>query len=103
MSNFDFKEKRFEEDIEKYLINYGGYKKGTSQNFDPTLALEKENFVNFIKTSQPKLWDRYVKIYDSESENKIVERFNKVVKDKGELNRKNWLENGNKVGPILPT
>ena len=28
MSDFDVKEKRFEQDIEEYLVNYGGYKKG---------------------------------------------------------------------------
>ena len=33
MSDFDVKEKRFEEDIEDYLIHHGGYTKGNPKKF----------------------------------------------------------------------
>ncbi|MCM1235865.1 MAG: hypothetical protein NC489_37715 [Ruminococcus flavefaciens] len=32
MSDFDLKEKRFEQDIEEYLITEGGYEKGDRAN-----------------------------------------------------------------------
>ena len=48
MSDFDYKEKRFEQDIEEYLTTYGGYQKGppplpgkrhwTSARFFPSSA-----------------------------------------------------------------
>ena len=54
MSDFDVKEKRFEQDIEEYLITEGGYEKGNPHKFDRKLALDTETFLKFIKTSQPK-------------------------------------------------
>ena len=86
MSDFDIKEKRFEQDIEEYLITSGGYVKGNPSAFDRKLALDKGTFVSFIKASQPAQWQRYEKIYDADSENKIVERFNREVKMTSLLN-----------------
>lgn len=63
MSSFDYTEKRFEEDIEEYLITKGGYIKGNPKNFDRKLALDINTFLAFIKKSQPKQWERYEKIY----------------------------------------
>lgn len=86
MSDFDIKEKRFEQDIEEYLITSGGYVKGNPSAFDRKLALDKGTFVSFIKASQPAQWQRYEKIYGADSENKIVERFNREVKMTSLLN-----------------
>lgn len=74
MSDFDIREKRFEQDIEEYLITYGGYVKGKPSAFDRKLAMDKDTFVSFIKASQPAQWQRYEKIYGADSENKIVVR-----------------------------
>lgn len=63
MSDFDIKEKRFEQDIEEYLPTSGGYIKGTPSSFDRKLAIDKGTFVSFIKASQPAQWQRYEKIY----------------------------------------
>ena len=52
MSDFDVKEKRFEQDIEEYLITEGGYTKGNSQSFDRKLGLDTDTFISFIKRSQ---------------------------------------------------
>ena len=41
MSDFDIREKRFEQDIEDYLITQGGYLKGNPKCFDRKLALYK--------------------------------------------------------------
>lgn len=86
MSDFDIKEKRFEQDIEEYLITSGGYVKGNPSAFDRKLALDKGVFVSFIKASQPAQWQRYEKIYGADSENKVVERFNREVKMTSLLN-----------------
>lgn len=80
MSDFDVKEKRFEQDIEEYLIIQGGYVKGNPQSFDRKLGLDTNTFVSFIKNSQPKKWERYEKIYGADSEKQIVERFCREVK-----------------------
>ena len=75
MSDFDVKEKRFEEDIEDYLTHHGGYTKGDPKKFNRESGLEEDTFVEFIKTSQPKKWERYVKIYAENSEKQIIESF----------------------------
>lgn len=55
MDDFDAKEKRFEQDIEEYLITKGGYTKWDSTKFNRQSGLDEGTFVEFIKTSQPKL------------------------------------------------
>ncbi len=82
---FDYKEKRFEQDIEEYLIVYGGYTKGNPKNFDRKRALDKETFISFLKSSQPKTWECYEKIYGSESEKQVIDRFCREVKMVGLL------------------
>ena len=47
-SDFDLKEKRFEQDIEEYLITEGGYAKGDPSKFDRKLALDTESFLRYI-------------------------------------------------------
>lgn len=85
MSDFDMKEKRFEEDIENYLCSEGGYTKGNPASFDRKLALDKDTFLTFIKTSQPKSWERYQKIHGTDSEKHIIDRFCREVKMVGLL------------------
>lgn len=96
MSDFDIKEKRFEQDIEEYLITQGGYAKGNPQNFDRKLGLDTATFVSFLKNSQPKCWERYVKIYGADSEKQIVERFCREVKMNNLLHvlRKGFTDRG---------
>lgn len=85
MSDFDVKEKRFEQDIEEYLITEAGYEKGNPHKFDRKLALDTETFLKFLKTSQSKQWERYEKIYGTDSEKQVVERFCREVKMVGLL------------------
>ena len=96
MTDFDVKEKRFEQDIEEYLITEGGYKKGNPSSFNRSLALDTCTFVSFIKNSQPKKWERYVRIYGVDSEKQIVERFCREVKMVGLLRvlRKGFTDRG---------
>ena len=48
MNDFDVKERRFEEDIEEWLITEGGYRKGDPSTFDRKLALDMGTFISFI-------------------------------------------------------
>lgn len=86
MSDFDVKEKRFEEDIESYLINYGGYSEGNPAAFNRYSGLDEATFVEFIKNSQPKQWQRFEAIYGDSSEQQIVDRFSREVKQTSLLN-----------------
>ena len=86
MTDFDYKEKRFEEDIESFLCSEkGGYIKGSPSQFDRKLGLDTKTLITFIKSSQPKQWEKYEKIYGASSENAIIERFCKEVHQVGLL------------------
>ncbi len=103
MTDFDVKEKRFEEDIEDYLIHDGGYSKGNPAAFNRKTGLDEETFIEFIKISQPKQWERYVKIYDSAAEQQIIERFCREVKQTNLLNvlRHGFTDRGIKFKAIF--
>lgn len=82
----EYKEIRFEKDIETYLLNYGGYEKGNMESYDKEKAVNMEIFLSFIQTSQPKEWKRYKKIYREKSEEAIYKRFDESVRMHGLLN-----------------
>ena len=85
MSDFDVKEKRFEQDIEEFLTTQGGFMKGDPKSFDRELGLDKATFISFLIDSQPKTWERYEKIYGADSEKQVIERFCREVKMVGLL------------------
>lgn len=103
MPDFDFTEKRFEQDIEYYLCNHGGYIKGDPKAFDRKLALDVKTFVSFIKATQPNAWEKYEKIYGTDSESKIVDRFSRVVKNEGLLKvlRQGFVDRGIKFRVVF--
>ena len=103
MSDFDVKEKRFEQDIEEYLTTEGGYQKGNPKTFDREKALDVGTFVSFIRTSQPKAWERFEKIYGADSERQIVERFCREVKMVGLLKvlRQGFTDRGIKFRAVF--
>lgn len=80
MPDFDVKEKRFEQDIEEYLLTHGGYQKGNPAAFNREKALDTATFLSFIRTSQPKQWERFEKIYGADSERQLIDRFCREVK-----------------------
>lgn len=103
MPDFDYKEKRFEQDIEEYLTTKGGYEKGDPKAFDRKLALDVNTFVAFIKNSQPKAWERFERIYGAESEKQIVDRFCREVKMSGLLKvfRQGFTDRGIKFRAVF--
>ena len=103
MSDFDVKEKRFEQDIEEYLTTKGGYIKGNPKSFDRKLGLDKASFIAFLKGSQPKTWERYEKIYGADSEKQVIERFHREVKMVGLLRvlRQGFIDRGIKFKAVF--
>lgn len=103
MPDFNTKEKRFEEDIETYLCTEGGYTKGNPKAFDRRLALDKATFLSFVKASQPKQWERYVKIYGMDSEKQMIDRFCREVKMVGLLRvlRQGFTDRGIKFRAVF--
>lgn len=103
MADFDYKEKRFEQDIEEYLLTQGGYLKGNPKKFDRKLALDTETFLSFLKTSQSKAWERYEKIYGTDSEKQVVDRFCREVKMVGLLRvlRQGFTDRGIKFRAVF--
>lgn len=81
----DYKEKRFEQDIETYLLNQGGYKKGNMSTYDTANAIDLPKLVSFIQTTQVNEWERYEKNYGVESRKKLLKRFNEEVNTHGLL------------------
>ena len=60
----DTSEKRFESDIETFLLSAkGGYTKLASEDFDRKKGLFFNTLLQFIQTTQPKMWKRYENIY----------------------------------------
>ncbi len=103
MNDFDYKEKRFEQDIEEYLTTKGGYIKGNPKAFDRSLALDMNTFITFIKKSQPKQWARFEKIYGSDSERQMIDRFCREVKMVGLLKvfRQGFTDRGIKFRAVF--
>ena len=81
----DYKEKRFESDIEHFLLTKGGYTKGDMSTYDREKAIDMPKLIEFIKTTQPKQWERYKRNYRDEAEKKLYKRFNEEVEAHGLL------------------
>ena len=84
-TEFEIKEKQFEADIEASLCSKGGYTKGDPAVFDRKLALDKSAFISFIKTTQPKEWEKCTTMHGADTERYLVERFCHEVKLNGLL------------------
>lgn len=78
-------EKNFEQDIEQYLLTYGGYQKATMDGYDKQKALYMPTLIHFIETTQPKMWKRYLSVYGDEAEQQLYKTFQKNVSDFGLL------------------
>lgn len=79
----DYKEKRFEQDIETSLLTHGGYVKGNMSGYDAATAIDLATLVSFIKNTQPKEWQRYETIYGDGADKKLYKRFNEEVNAHG--------------------
>lgn len=90
----DQSEKRFEQDIESFLISEkGGYEQFSYVNpdghrihkyeYDKERGIYLEILVNFIMKTQPKQWARYVKYYGSDAPEKLYRRLEDCIAENG--------------------
>ena len=63
MDNSYLKERNFEEDIEQWLLDEGGYERGFQMTYNKDEAIDLTALIDFITETQPKEWARYQKIY----------------------------------------
>lgn len=75
----DIKERRFEQDIETYMLSNGGYTKGSDATFDKEKGIDLTKMIKYIEATQPREWERYQKIYGSDSISKLYKRFDESV------------------------
>ena len=69
-------EKRFEEDIETFLVSEeGGYTK-TTDTYDPKCGLYVNTLINFIQETQPKEWARFENANKVNPIGKFIQAFN---------------------------
>ncbi len=79
----DYKEKRFEEDIEYYLLNKAGYIKGKPSDYNPNIAMDLNVLISFIKSSQPNEWKRFIRLNPNKPEYQFYKRLNEVIDSYG--------------------
>ena len=76
----DYKEIRFESDIETFLLSYaGGYQKGDMKRYNKDKALDMETLISFVKDTQPKEWDRFERMTVSDVEKKFFKAINDAI------------------------
>ena len=91
---FDQSEKRFEQDIESFLISEaGGYEQFSYTNpdghrihkyvYDKERSIYMEVLENFIAKTQPKQWERYKKLYGDEATDKLYRRLQDSINENG--------------------
>ena len=80
----DTTEKRFEQDIETYLLSEeGGHIKGSMANYDKSKAIDLLLLKNFIINTQPKTWERFCNLYGANADKQLYKRFDEEVQAKG--------------------
>ncbi|MCC5894066.1 MAG: type I restriction endonuclease subunit R [Alkalibacterium sp.] len=78
-------ERRFEQDIETYLLTQGGYTKGSMKDYDTDRAINLNQLLDFVKETQPKQWKRYELNYQGQAEEKFYNRLNDEINHHGLL------------------
>ena len=77
-------EKRFEEDIESFLLSKkGGYIKGDMSTYDRKRAIDMSKLIAFISATQPKEWNRYQRTYLDKAEDMLYKRLTESINQFG--------------------
>lgn len=79
----DLTEKRFESDIESWLLNQGGYVPGNQRYYMKDKAVDLSEMIAFLSATQPKEWARYNRTYPGDAEKMLYRRFQDEVESKG--------------------
>ncbi|QOR65779.1 type I restriction endonuclease subunit R [Cytobacillus suaedae] len=78
-------ERRFEEDIETYLLAHGGYSKGNQTGYDKEKAIDIKELISYIETTQEKEWNKYLRMYQSDAPDKLFKRLTQEINTNGLL------------------
>ena len=79
MNEQDLKERNFEADIEQWLLEKGGYTKGSQKTYDKERAIDMATLIEFLALTQPKQWERYVRKYGDKAESRLYQVFQENV------------------------
>ena len=79
MNENDLKERNFEADIERWLLEKGGYIKGAQKTYDRERAIDMAVLTAFLDTTQHKQWERYVRKYGDKAESRLYQVFQENV------------------------
>ncbi len=75
----------FENDIEQALTGAGGYVKGDPAAYDAESALFPQDVVDFVRRTQPKIWERLEKLDAGKAAAMLVDSLVKELAAKGSL------------------
>lgn len=85
MTKTNIKEIGFEEFIEGELSKLHGYRVRVASSYDKELCMDRELVLEFIKTSQPKAWEKLTEQYGSEVDNEFLKRLDSEIAKRGVL------------------
>lgn len=71
--------------LESYIVKKlveNGWVEGHNAHYNPVQALYPEDVVNWIKASQPEVWDKLVRLNDSGAEKAVLDRLEKALSAK---------------------
>ncbi|MDI9520129.1 MAG: DEAD/DEAH box helicase family protein, partial [Bacillota bacterium] len=83
--SMDLREKRFESDIEAWLLEQGGYQPGNQAYYLKDKALDFSELLAFFNGTQRKEWERYQRMYEGKADHMLYKRFQEQVEEKGLL------------------
>ncbi len=69
----DAKEAAFQQDIIDQMVE-GGWKVGDPNHYDRERALYTSDCLDYVKTTQPKTWEKYKKLYPSNPEQAFIDK-----------------------------
>ena len=71
--NADAKEAAFQQDIINQMID-GGWRLGDPAHYDRELALYTPDCLDYVKTTQPKSWQKYQQLYPTDPEQAFIDK-----------------------------
>jgi len=98
-----YTETTFEKDIVDILTLTGEYQQGLAVDVERESGHAPAVILSFIKTSQPKEWERFTTIHQDQAESKFLYRMNKEIESRGllEVIRHGFTSHGVKFKPAF--
>lgn len=79
------KEIDFEDEIEEFLLDKGGYVAGSAADYDPQRALFPTAVLDFVQTTQPRFWQRLEGLNKGTAAAVLLDSLTKELESKGML------------------